>query len=69
LADPKANQKLKLLWIGIGKDDFLLSANQEFDELLKKHDLKHEFVVTEGNHSWPVWRRYLAQFAPLLFKN
>ena len=35
LSDPKAtNKKLKLLWIAIGKDDFLLSRNQQFDELL-----------------------------------
>lgn len=23
--------------------------------------------LTEGDHSWPVWRRYLAEFTPLLF--
>jgi len=67
LADPKANEKLRLLWIAIGKDDFLLKQNQAFDELLKAKNIRHEFIVTEGGHSWPVWRKYLAQFAPLLF--
>ena len=45
----------------------LLKANQQFDELLGSKGVNHTFRVTEGNHSWPVWRRYLAEFAPLLF--
>jgi len=68
LADAKTtNSKYKLLWIAIGKDDFLLKANQSFDELLTAKGIKHTFKLTEGNHSWPVWRRYLVDFAPLIF--
>jgi enterochelin esterase family protein len=68
LSDAKAtNTKYKLVWLGIGKDDFLLKANQQFDELLTARGIKHTFRLTEGNHSWPVWRRYLVEFAPLLF--
>ena len=33
----------------------------------KEKGIRHEFQVTEGGHSWPVWRRYLAEFVPLLF--
>lgn len=61
------NAKFKLLWFACGKDDFLLKANQQFDELLTAKGITHTFRLTEGNHSWPVWRRYLAEFAPLLF--
>ena len=69
LADPKAtNKKLKTLWIAIGKDDFLLSRNQPFDELLTGKGIEHTFKITEGNHSWPVWRKYLAEFAPMVFR-
>jgi enterochelin esterase-like enzyme len=68
LGDAKAtNSKYKLLWLAIGKDDFLLKTNQQFDELLTAKGIKHTFKLTEGNHSWPVWRRYLVEFAPLLF--
>jgi enterochelin esterase family protein len=68
LGDAKAtNAKYKLVWLGIGKDDFLLKANQQFDELLTARGVKHTFRLTEGNHGWPVWRRYLVEFAPLLF--
>ena len=61
------NRKLKLLWFACGKDDFLLKQNQQFDELLTKRGIRHTFNLTDGNHSWPVWRRYLADFLPLLF--
>lgn len=69
LSDPDAtNQKLKLLYIAIGKDDFLLQRNEEFIAVLKDKNLRHEWHLTEGNHSWPIWRKYLAEFAPKLFQ-
>ena len=69
LADAKAtNKKLKTLWIAIGKDDFLLSRNKTFDELLTSQGIAHTYKITEGNHSWPVWRKYLAEFAPMVFR-
>lgn len=69
LKDTKAaNKKLKLLWIACGKDDFLLKRNEEFIALLKNKKLAHEWRLTEGNHSWPIWRGYLAEFVPRLFR-
>jgi enterochelin esterase family protein len=68
LNDPAAtNGKLQLLWIGIGKGDFLLQRNEEFIATLKEKDIRHEWHLTEGTHSWPVWRLYLAELAPKLF--
>lgn len=69
LNDPTgANAKLKLLWIGVGKDDFLLQRNEQFIAALKEKDIRHEWRLTEGNHSWPVWRLYLTELAPKLFQ-
>jgi len=69
LNDPAAaNAKLKLLWIGIGKNDFLLKQNETFIATLKEKDIRHEWHLTEGTHSWPVWRLYLADLAPKLFQ-
>jgi enterochelin esterase family protein len=69
LNDPAGtNRRLKLLWVACGKEDFLLQRNQEFIALLKEKGIRHEWKLTEGNHSWPVWRIYLADFAPLLFR-
>ena len=68
LSEPDAaNAKLRLLWIACGKDDFLRQRNEEFVAKLKEKAIRHEWQLTEGDHSWPVWRRYLAEFAPRLF--
>jgi enterochelin esterase family protein len=64
----RTNQKLRLFWIAIGKDDFLLNRNEQFHSLLESKGIRHTYQVTEGNHSWPVWRKYLAEFAPLVFQ-
>ena len=67
-ADPAAaNAGLRLLWIAVGKDDFLHQRNEEFVAVLKDKGIRHTWQLTDGDHSWPVWRRYLAEFAPLLF--
>ena len=67
-AADKVNAAHKLFWIGCGKNDFLFQRNNEFAALLKDKGIKHEYAVTEGDHSWPVWRNYLIEFAPRLFR-
>lgn len=62
------NQKLKLAWIAIGKDDFLVENDRKFIDWLKLKKINHQYKETEGVHSYQVWRRYLTEFAPLLFK-
>jgi enterochelin esterase family protein len=62
------NHDLKLFWIACGRKDFLLDRNKEFTALLQSRGIHHEYVETEGDHSWPVWRRYLTEFAPKLFR-
>ena len=62
------NTKLRLLWIGCGTDDFLLKRNEEFIGKLKAGGVNHEWHLTAGNHSWPVWRGYLADFLPRVFQ-
>ncbi len=62
------NQRLRLVWIACGTDDQLIEPNRELSAWLDRHQVKHTFVETPGGHSWRVWRRNLAQFAPLLFQ-
>jgi enterochelin esterase-like enzyme/glucose/arabinose dehydrogenase len=62
------NAKLKLLWIACGKDDRAMQRNEPFIAVLKSRAIRHEWNATDGDHSWPVWRRYLADFAPKLFQ-
>lgn len=69
LDDPKrTNRQLQLLWIACGKDDFLLERNKNFVAKLSEIGVEHVWRLTEGNHSWPVWREYLADFVPKLFQ-
>ena len=64
----QANAKLRLLWIACGQQDGLLVANQQFVDWLKSQNIRCTWVPTPGQHSFRVWRRYLAEFAPLLFR-
>jgi len=66
--DAKANEKLRLLWIGCGAEDRLIEGNRKLLEWLKLKGIRNTWVETPGAHTWMVWRRYLAQFAPLLFQ-
>ncbi len=68
IADATAmNGKISLLWIAVGKEDFLREKNETFVAQLNKAGIKHEWLLTEGGHSWPVWRQYLTEFLPKLF--
>lgn len=68
-SDPDAaNRKLKLLWLAIGNNDFLLTRNREFVKTLDNLKIRHTYQETEGKHAWRVWRGYLAEFLPLLFR-
>ncbi len=64
----QTNQQLKLLWIGCGEDDFLLERNQQYVQWLKEKGIQHNYRQTEGGHDWSVWRKYVAEFLPLLFQ-
>lgn len=69
LDQPKVtNAKLKLFWLGCGRQDFLFPANQRLTEILTAHHIRHTFNATEGLHNFAIWRRYLSEIAPLLFR-
>jgi enterochelin esterase-like enzyme len=64
----ETNERLELLWIACGREDFLLDQNKAIVAALAKNGIHHEWRLTDGGHAWPVWRGYLADFAPLLFR-
>ncbi len=66
---PGLNERLALLWIACGDKDFLFDRNEGLHRTLLDNGVAHEYIVTlEEDHSWPVWRRYLARFVPRLFQ-
>ena len=63
------NAQQRLLWIACGQQDGLLSANQKLVDWLKTKKVNPTWVTIPGGHSFMVWRRFLVQFAPLLFQD
>jgi enterochelin esterase-like enzyme len=69
VSDPKAaNRQLHLLWIGCGTDDGLFPASDSFSKFLDGGEVKHTFFKIPGAHTWIVWRQFLNEFAPQLFR-
>jgi enterochelin esterase-like enzyme len=65
---PNASAQLRLLWISCGMDDGLITVNRNLNAWLDSKGIKHVKIETPGSHAWMVWRRNLASFVPLLFK-
>jgi enterochelin esterase-like enzyme len=63
-----ANAQLRLLWIACGTDDHLIEINRSLRAWLASKGIHHVDVETPGAHTWMVWRRNLADLAPLLFR-
>jgi enterochelin esterase-like enzyme len=69
-ADPAVlNQKLKVLWLGCGTEDFAYAGMKAMDDLLTQKKVKHVWNPSGAGHSWPNWQVYLAKYAELLFRD
>ena len=64
----KANKLIDLLWIACGKEDAALKERKTLHQALEQAGIEHTYRETDGAHHWRVWRRYLRDLAPLLFK-
>lgn len=62
------NSRLRLLWVGVGRDDFLRAENVRFRDWLRSKSVGFEWVESAGGHTWMIWRRYLTDFLPRLFR-
>lgn len=69
LSNPgQAKRDLRLLWIGCGRDDRLVEPARAMDKILSEKKIPHTYRETAGTHSWRVWRVYLNELLPLLFR-
>lgn len=66
--DSKPAPQIRLLWIACGTDDRLIDINRKLRTWLVSKNIQHVDIETSGSHTWMVWRRNLADFAPLLFR-
>lgn len=68
-ADPAAtNQRVKLLWLGVGRSDFLYPQASAFIDLLAQRKIEHRTLITEGGHTWMNARHYLTDTLQLYFQ-
>jgi enterochelin esterase-like enzyme len=66
--DAKATRQLRLLWIACGTEDSLIKVNRDLRTWLKSKGIQPTEIETPGAHTWMVWRRNLADFSSLLFR-
>lgn len=67
--DPSiTNQRLKLFWIGVGKEDGLYSVIADYLKVVDEKKIKHETLISDGGHTWMNCKLYLATIAQKLFK-
>ena len=64
----KTNKDLSLLWVSVGKDDFLYRQTTEFIDFLKSNHVNHKTMITDGGHTWMNVKTYFIETAQLLFK-
>jgi enterochelin esterase-like enzyme len=64
----RAAKEMKLVYYAVGKDDFLYRSIAPTRALLAKYGIKDVYNESGGGHEWRNWRRYLADFAPRLFR-
>jgi enterochelin esterase-like enzyme len=62
------NQKIKLFWIGVGKEDGLYPVIVDYLKVLDEKHIKHETLITDGGHTWMNCKLYLSTIAQKLFK-
>jgi enterochelin esterase-like enzyme len=57
------------LRVAIGSRDRNLPFARRLDDSLTAHAIPHEFVIVpDAGHTWPFWRRQLADLLPTLFQ-
>ena len=62
------NDQFKLVWYGVGSEDFLYKQVVENREYLDKKGIKHEDMDTDGGHTWMNARAYLNETLQKFFK-
>lgn len=64
----KTNERLKLFWIGVGKEDGLYGVIQDYLKVLDTKKINHDTFITTGGHTWMNCKIFLTQTTQLLFK-
>jgi enterochelin esterase family protein len=69
LRDPDLiNEKLNTFFMACGRKDFLFGGCERMDSLLTGLGIEHHFHATDGGHDMRNWRKYLHQYAQIIFQ-
>lgn len=63
-----SKSKLKLLWFGVGKSDFLYQDVIKNLDYFDNKGIRYKSLITEGGHTWMNARTYLAETVQQFFK-
>lgn len=66
---PEANETLRLLYVGVGEKDGLISAHRDVRDLLRAKGVEFECLELPGfGHEWPYWRVAFQDFVRRIFR-
>lgn len=65
----KVDRRFQTFYIACGRDDFLFKGVKEMDSVLTNLRIEHRFHVSDGGHDMANWRKYLCEYAKLLFQD
>jgi enterochelin esterase-like enzyme len=69
ISNPQSmNKHYKLLWSGIGTEDFLYKGTTEFNEFLLNKQINLKTYTIDGGHTWMNVKKYLIETLPMLFQ-
>lgn len=64
----RTNQRLKLFWIGVGKEDGLYPVISDYLMVLDDKKIQHETFISDGGHTWMNCKLFLSTISQKLFK-
>lgn len=56
-----------MLWMAIGRDDFLYAQLQDFRMWLDQNNFEYTYYESRGEHTWDNWENYLCRFLKKIF--
>lgn len=59
---------VKHYYIGVGDTDFLYDRTLAFSQTVKQSGLPTSYHEAVGGHYWFIWRKFLSEYSPMLFK-
>lgn len=69
IVDKEQINGLKLLQLNTSKkDEWGFAQSNKVHKWLTDHDIKHNYIVTDGGHEWDTWRKDMIALLPRLFR-